>query len=970
MEVVDPEVALTVFPFPPRVRTSDGIIIDCTGIRRHEDGSQTSVFLQILNYQPYVYIELDNTFINNVANVDHVIEELSKILRSNAPSYAEYVEKQPLQVYRPKHRLKLLKLYFKDLKSIFYTRKLIKDENIRKVISCTGNMYEDDVDPVAKMLVQKDMTFSQWFTCKATPIPRNEWISFGTTGHQEYAVHWTTIAPVPIQMSETWPLNINVMSFDIEAYSAEENRMPCPYFYEEAAYLNTCIFQNLSDISSRRKHVLTLLPCNEIAGAQVHLCLNEGDLIQNMANLVQHYQPDIITGYNITGFDFEYLHIRLQMSTNSAQWPTMGRVAFEDTSKLEEISWSSSGAGDIKGKQLKMTGRIVIDTYSNVTRNYKLARYDLNTVGMKFLKKGKHPIKAKEQFAIYKNYMEAIESYKATPEAERNEAELTKARAEYTRVVEYCIQDSELVIELFEKLNIWPNLRATSSICNVPVTDILTKGETIKSTMMLYSLAYKDGFVLTPVKKQDYDYEGGLVQEPVRGFHRFVVCEDFSSMYPSIMQQLNTDPTTLVEDPTIPDSDCEMVDVRSKDGLTTTRLRFIKKAIREGLAPRKVRELIAARKMYKKLMAPLSDPLTGLFNGPPEERLKFTLYDCFQNRLKIAANSLYGYFGANFNKYACIQVAMAVTARGRELITQVCDIVKNKYNGRIIYGDTDSVMVDAGIKNGKDCHRIGTEMAEYITSIFPPPLAIAYEKSMDILCLQKKHYAAFLIDKEGNPINKPERMLSKGIITARRDYTEWVQDVYKELLMHILSSGDLRTALVIVVKAIKALITNQVPVKKLILIKRYTSNAGDNYYVKQFVDRKRREGRTYQVGDRVEYVFIQKDGATKAHEKMESIEDFDSNVTKLDLQYYLEHQFKKPIDDLIGSSFLTLLEAQKNAGYRPGNRRKHFCSVMEPVKMMITMMEEGVGIDDVPDVVHNDLERKIEIVASGPTVLL
>lgn len=970
MEGVVPEIALTVFPFPPRVRNADGVIIDCAGIHRHDDGTQTSVFLQIVGYHPYVYIELVPQFMSNPANISGIIEAFASTFRTNAPSRIEYVTRERLQGYCPDRKLKLLKAYFRDLRSLYHVRKLIKDDNIRKNLWLTGNMYEDDVDPASKMLVQRGLTFSQWFKCNATPVPRNEWISFGSEGHQEYSVKWNTLDPIPNEVSESWPLKMKAMSFDIEAFSGEDNRMPCPYFSEEAAYLNVCIFQELGDLESRRRHVLTLLPCDDIPDAAVTLCMDEADEIRKMSQLIQHYQPDIITGYNILGFDFEFLHVRLQMCTNSCQWPPMGRLVYEDTSKLEEISWSSSGAGDIKGKQLRMTGRIVIDTYSNVTRNYKLSRYDLNTVGMKFLKKGKHPIKAKEQFAIYRKYLDAINTYKMLPEAERNDEMLAAVRAEYTRVVKYCIQDSELVIELFEKLNIWPNLRATSSICNVPVTDILTKGETIKSTMMLYSLAYKDGFVLTPVIKQDYDYEGGLVQEPVRGFHRFVVCEDFSSMYPSIMQQLNTDPTTLIlPGSEIPDEDCEMVDVRSKDGLTVTKIRFIKASIREGLAPRKVRELIAARKVYKKLMDKWIDD-SGNYNVPPEDKLRFALYDCFQNRLKIAANSLYGYFGANFNKYACIEVAMAITARGRELITQVCNIVKTKYNGRIIYGDTDSVMIDVGIKDGKECHRIGKEVAKFITEGFPPPLAIAYEKSMDILCLQKKHYAAFLIGPDGQPIQKAEKMLSKGIITARRDYTEWVQEIYKELLMHILSGGALKIAMTIIVRAIKELINGQVPIKKLILIKRYTSNAGAGYFLTTFVARKRREGRTYQVGDRVEFVYITREGAKTASDKMESIEDYDPNSMSLDLHYYLEHQFRKPIDDLIGNSYYAILQAQAEAGYRPGNRRKKFCSITKPVSMMITMMEEGVGIDSVPDIVQNTAERKVEIISTGPQILM
>ena len=1052
MNVASSEVALTVFPLKPRISNDEGFIIDIPGFARvvNADGTikQNSVFLRIVGFQPYVYLELDQRINWDQNRVNAIINEMQSMFRDNSPSYGKLVYKERLQYYRPNQKVPMIEASFREIKHIFYLRKTIKDERIKKALGLTGDMYEEDIDPILKLLTIKDMSHSQWFSCKARPVPQSEWISFGGTAdngnHCEYRVTWNTLMAINNEISKDWNIDINVMSFDIEAFSAEENRIPCPYFYEETAYLNVCTFQSLGNIASRRRHVMSILPCNPVNGAELHIVNNEVELVACMAKLVQQYQPDIITGYNITGFDFEYLHVRLQVHQGQSFWPTMGRIKGEDHSQLAEISWSSSGAGDIKTKQLNVTGRLVIDVYANVLRNYKLPRYDLNTVGMKFLKKEKHPIKAKEQFKIYREYVNIITKINSidnntitTDEVKQLQDQLALKRKEYTRVVEYCIQDAELVIELFEKLNIWPNLRATSYICHVPISDILEKGETVKSTSMLYSLARKHGFVMTPVEKKEFDYEGGLVQDPVQGFHKYIICQDFSSMYPSIMQAENTDPTTLVpddvevylvdkdgneiEDENINkefdaladkkakeahpcthsgDKDCDckikqnqfkldfigsgkqnkevlikaekeaekeiaklkdqakaqvgaigtMVDgklvidlsslvpeqieadneirkqienfdynaakakfisdyiayykpkvytsripsnkvntnkVPSKDGQSVTVVHFVKREIREGLAPMKVRELIAARKIYKKLMEPLTDPESGLYNGPPEKFLLYTLYDCFQNRLKIAANSLYGYFGAPFNKYACFPVAMSITCKGRELITFVSNYLKDKYNAKIIYGDTDSVMVDAGITDGKQCHIIGKEMAARITALFPPPLAIAYEKSMNILCLLKKHYAAFLIDKDGNAVEKPDKMMSKGIITARRDYNTWVQGIYKQVLLLILKSYKLKDALQVVIKGINDLLNGRVAIKDLVLIKKYTSNAGDKYFLKQFVDRKRREGRSYQVGERIEFVYLLKPGADKAHEKMESIEDFDPNTMQLDFKYYL-----------------------------------------------------------------------------------
>src|SRR4030043_2362746 len=55
----------------------------------------------------------------------------------------------------------------------------------------------------------------------------------------------------------------------------------------------------------------------------------------------------------------------------------------------------------------------------------------------------------------------------------------------------------------------------------------------------------------------------------------------------------------------------------------------------------------------------------------------------------------------------------------------------------------------SGIKPGdKDCD--GVVWTEGRPGLFPPPLAMEFEKAMRLLCLTKKKYAAYLIDKHGN----------------------------------------------------------------------------------------------------------------------------------------------------------------------------------------------------------------------------
>lgn len=77
-----------------------------------------------------------------------------------------------------------------------------------------------------------------------------------------------------------------------------------------------------------------------------------------------------------------------------------------------------------------------------------------------------------------------------------------------------------------------------------------------------------------------------------------------------------------------------------------------------------------------------------------------------QLALKVSANSVYGFTGATIGKLPCLAISSAVTAYGREMIEKTQATVLERYrveNGYthtadVIYGDTDSVMVNFGVK--------------------------------------------------------------------------------------------------------------------------------------------------------------------------------------------------------------------------------------------------------------------------------
>lgn len=61
---------------------------------------------------------------------------------------------------------------------------------------------------------------------------------------------------------------------------------------------------------------------------------------------------------------------------------------------------------------------------------------------------------------------------------------------------------------------------------------------------------YKQKRILVPKEKGDKEsdgYEGAYVKAPVVGYHMYCTCNDFASLYPNIIRELNLSPETFVE---------------------------------------------------------------------------------------------------------------------------------------------------------------------------------------------------------------------------------------------------------------------------------------------------------------------------------------------------------------------------------------------------------------------------------------
>ena len=140
-------------------------------------------------------------------------------------------------------------------------------------------------------------------------------------------------------------------------------------------------------------HCLALDTCDPVRNAQIVSCTTERKLLQAWTELVQREDPDIIIGYNIFGFDYQFMFHRalenhveddfLKLSRNADEFCgkrdfKTGRVSIEETSIA-----LASGQYDLH--YIAMPGRLQIDMYNYFRRDYNLTSYKLDYVGSYFI---------------------------------------------------------------------------------------------------------------------------------------------------------------------------------------------------------------------------------------------------------------------------------------------------------------------------------------------------------------------------------------------------------------------------------------------------------------------------------------------------------------------------------------------------------------------------------------------------------
>lgn len=605
---------------------------------------------------------------------------------------------------------------------------------------------------------------------------------------------------------------------------------------------------------------------------KVEIASTERTLLGFFLAKMHKIDPDVLVGHDIFGFDLEVILQRINVC-KVPHWSKIGRLRRANMPKL-------GGRGSFAEKSATC-GRLVCDVEISAKELIRCKSYHLTELTAQVLKTERVTVPQENIKNLYSDSPHLL------------------------YLLELTWTDAKLILQIMCELNVLPLALQITNIAGNVMSRTLMGGRSERNEFLLLH-AFHDKNYIVPDKpsfkkaqletmegEEDVDvgkgkrkkkaaYAGGLVLDPKVGFYdKFVLLLDFNSLYPSIIQEFNICFTTVQREaynskkkndddeseeiPEIPDSDLEM-----------------------GILPKEIRKLVERRRQVKQLMKQQ--------DINPDLYLQ---YDIRQKALKLTANSMYGCLGFSYSRFYAKPLAALVTHKGREILMHTKDMVQ-KMNLEVIYGDTDSIMINTNSKSLEEVFKLGNKVKAEVNKLYKLLEIDIDGVFKSLLLLKKKKYAALVVENHGEGRYSVKQEL-KGLDIVRRDWCDLAKECGNYVIGQILSDQN-RDAIVEniqkhLVEVGEKVAAGAIPLNQFEIHKALTKDPQDypdkkslpHVHVALWINSQ--GGRRVKAGDTISYI-ICKDGSTlAASQRAYALEQLQKQENlSLDTQYYLAQQ--------------------------------------------------------------------------------
>ncbi|MGI0131705.1 MAG: DNA-directed DNA polymerase [Thermoplasmata archaeon] len=350
---------------------------------------------------------------------------------------------------------------------------------------------------------------------------------------------------------------------------------------------------------------------------------SEREILDEFVRLIETEDPDVITGYNIGGYDIPLLVERAH-ALGIGELP-IGRDRAPPKDAGERL-W-------------RIDGRVVADAWWSARREL-------------------HPKQETLQYVA----RTLLGDKKLDVDRRNIEAEWAKDKE---RVMEYCEHDAVLALHILQRLRTIDKAADLATVAHLPLEEGLNGRTSLFIDAMLIPRADRRGIGVPPSRRarRENPIEGGYVHAIRPGIYRWVVVLDFKSMYPSIIIARNICFTTLSD---------------TGATLSPSGARFLTPEERPGVIPEILRELLRDRERFRERARSAATPAEHDYFDGLQNAVKILMNSFYG----VLASSFYRFTDkaigsaiTSFAREAITSIIRALEADGHDVVYSDTDSV-------------------------------------------------------------------------------------------------------------------------------------------------------------------------------------------------------------------------------------------------------------------------------------------------------
>jgi DNA polymerase elongation subunit (family B) len=356
----------------------------------------------------------------------------------------------------------------------------------------------------------------------------------------------------------------------------------------------------------------------------------------------------------------------------------------------------------------------------------------------------------------------------------------TSKAYDHATMIKYNARDADLHAWVCKKTLMCERMCAKMGVARATMQDAVADNTGVMGFCMIQSVAISGGTIVdlsrNSTATDDRKIEGGHVVTPIPGCYKGVIVIDANSLYPSLMRHLGL----FIDRCTSATSTVYLKKKMKMDLPAGTDVLAIGDMVSDehAIVMRTMHNYIGVIKGAPTMLSGIIDELVSMRRHARKEGDEIAA-----EGIKVLSNSIYGSMASRHGIMSSKTCAEATTCAARLYLRKMIGVAEAQ-GSRVIYGDTDSIMVHVGGATENECMNKAVEIKAAVETSMK---GTAFEKiKIDVegnfetfVITAKKKYAGMKWDAA---------MVTKGMAPVKKDVVPVAKTAASKVLSIIMSN--------------------------------------------------------------------------------------------------------------------------------------------------------------------------------------